>query len=115
MDKKKFIGAIAGLIGLLILPKFLGNYSIFLLSMLAVYALVSIGLNLLMGFTGQIAAGHAGFLALGAYFTAILSAKFVWMPCLAASSQGRRRITQERVNLRSRPDRRIPWEIRNTG
>jgi branched-chain amino acid transport system permease protein len=84
MDKKKFIGAIAGLIGLLILPKFLGNYSIFLLSMLAVYALVSIGLNLLMGFTGQIAAGHAGFLALGAYFTAILSAKFVWMPCLAS-------------------------------
>ena len=84
MDKKKILGAIAGLIALFILPMFLGNYSIFLLSMLAVYALVSIGLNLLMGFTGQIAAGHAGFLALGAYFTAILSAKFAWMPCLAA-------------------------------
>jgi len=83
MDKKKILGAIVGLIALFILPMYLGNYSIFLLSMLAVYALVSIGLNLLMGFTGQIAAGHAGFLALGAYFTAILSTRVEWMPCLA--------------------------------
>jgi len=83
MDKKKVFGAIAGLIALFVLPVFLGKYSIFLLSMLAVYALVSIGLNLLMGFTGQIAAGHAGFLALGAYFTAILGTRVEWMPCLA--------------------------------
>ena len=82
MDKKKVLGAVAGLIALFILPMFLGNYSIFLLSMLAVYALVSIGLNLLMGFTGQIAAGHAGFLALGAYFTAILGSRVEWMPCI---------------------------------
>ena len=83
MDKKKVFGAIAGLIALFVLPVFLGKYSIFLLSMLAVYALVSIGLNLLMGFTGQIAAGHAGFLALGAYFTAILGTRVEWLPCLA--------------------------------
>jgi branched-chain amino acid transport system permease protein len=82
MDKKKFAVTIAGLIVVIVLPLFLGKYSIFLLSMLAVYALVSIGLNLLMGFTGQIAAGHAGFLALGAYFTAILGTKAEWMPCL---------------------------------
>jgi branched-chain amino acid transport system permease protein len=82
MDKKKFAVTIAALIALSVLPIFLGKYSIFLLSMLAVYALVSIGLNLLMGFTGQIAAGHAGFLALGAYFTAILGTKVEWMPCL---------------------------------
>ncbi|UCD78085.1 MAG: branched-chain amino acid ABC transporter permease [Desulfobacterales bacterium] len=82
MEKWKVLGALAALIALFILPTFLGNYSIFLLSMLAVYALVSIGLNLLMGFTGQIAAGHAGFLALGAYFTAILGTKVEWMPCL---------------------------------
>lgn len=82
VDKKKVIAAIAGLIVVIVLPLFLGKYSIFLLSMLAVYALVSIGLNLLMGFTGQIAAGHAGFLALGAYFTAILGSRVEWMPCL---------------------------------
>jgi branched-chain amino acid transport system permease protein len=82
MNKKKVVLIIAGLVTLLVLPLFLGKYSIFLLSMLAVYALVSIGLNLLMGFTGQIAAGHAGFLALGAYFTAILGSRVEWMPCI---------------------------------
>lgn len=66
---------------LLVMPFILGSYGTFLISLLAVYALVSIGLNLLMGYTGQISAGHAGFLALGAYFTTILSARVEWMPC----------------------------------
>jgi branched-chain amino acid transport system permease protein len=80
-DKWKILGWIAALIALLILPLFLGKYSVFLLSMLAIYALVSLGLNLLMGYTGQIAAGHAGFLAIGAYVTAIVTANFEWLPC----------------------------------
>lgn len=62
-------------------PLFLGKYTIFLLSLLAIYALVALGLNLLMGYTGQIAAGHAGFLALGAYFTAIIGDNLQWLPC----------------------------------
>jgi branched-chain amino acid transport system permease protein len=49
--------------------------------MLAIYALVSLGLNLLMGYTGQIAAVHAGFLAIGAYVTAIVTANLEWLPC----------------------------------
>jgi len=79
--KWKIVSWTAALIVLLILPLFLGKYSIFLLSLLAIYALVSLGLNLLMGYTGQIAAGHAGFLAIGAYVTAIFTAHFEWVPC----------------------------------
>jgi branched-chain amino acid transport system permease protein len=79
--KWKILGWIAALIVLLILPLFLGKYSVFLLSMLAIYALVSLGLNLLMGYTGQIACGHAGFLAIGAYVTAIVTANLEWLPC----------------------------------
>jgi len=75
------LGWIAALIILLLLPLVLGKYSIFLLSLLAIYALVSLGLNLLMGYTGQIACGHAGFLAIGAYATAIVSANLEWLPC----------------------------------
>jgi branched-chain amino acid transport system permease protein len=82
-DKWKIVGGSITLIILLILPLFLGKYTVFLLSLLAVYALVSLGLNLLMGYTGQIAAGHAGFLAIGAYVTAIVSANFEWLPCFA--------------------------------
>ena len=75
------MGWIAAVIILLLAPLFFGKYTIFLLSLLAIYALVALGLNLLMGYTGQIAAGHAGFLALGAYFTAIIGDKVQWMPC----------------------------------
>lgn len=66
---------------LMVLPVMAGSYATFLISLLAVYALVSIGLNLLMGYTGQISAGHAGFLAIGAYFTTIVTIRAEWMPC----------------------------------
>jgi len=79
--KWKILGWIIALIILLAAPLFLGKYSVFLLSLLAIYALVALGLNLLMGYTGQIAAGHAGFLALGAYFTAIVGENLQWLPC----------------------------------
>jgi len=81
LSKWKILGWIGALVILLILPLFLGKYSVFLLSLLAIYALVSLGLNLLMGYTGQIAAGHAGFLAIGAYVTAIITANLEWLPC----------------------------------
>lgn len=80
-NKWGILGWIIAVIVLLVAPLFLGKYTIFLLSLLAVYALVSLGLNILMGYTGQIAAGHAGFLALGAYFTAIIGENLQWLPC----------------------------------
>jgi branched-chain amino acid transport system permease protein len=73
---------IAGGILFLLSPLVMSRYFVFILNLFAVYVLVSIGLNLLMGYTGQVSAGHAGFLALGAYFTAIVGTKFVWMPFL---------------------------------
>lgn len=79
--KWKISGLIIALVILFLGPVFLGKYTVFLLSLLAVYALVSLGLNLLMGYTGQIAAGHAGFLALGAYFTSIVGLRLEWLPC----------------------------------
>jgi len=79
--KWKILAWFIGLTILLAAPLFLGKYKIFLLSLLAIYALVALGLNLLMGYTGQIAAGHAGFLAIGAYFTAIIGENLPWMPC----------------------------------
>jgi branched-chain amino acid transport system permease protein len=36
-----------------------------------VFALASIGLNLLMGFAGQVSLGHAGFMGIGAYAVAV--------------------------------------------
>jgi branched-chain amino acid transport system permease protein len=45
-----------------------------------------IGLNLLMGYAGQVSLGHAGFFAIGAYGTAILPAQLGLHPLLAAAA-----------------------------
>ena len=36
-----------------------------------IFALAAVGLNLLMGFAGQVSLGHAGFLGIGGYAVAI--------------------------------------------
>lgn len=50
---------------------------------IAINAAVVIGLNLLMGYAGQISLGHAGFFGIGAYASAILTSHFDWHPGLA--------------------------------
>ena len=81
-NKKQILILLGMGIAFFLSPLLLGRYWVFILNLFAIYALVSIGLNLVMGYTGQISAGHAGFLALGAYFTAILGAKLAWIPCI---------------------------------
>mgnify|MGYP000985851086 CR=1 FL=1 len=49
----------------------------------AILAINGIALNLLMGYTGQISLGHAGFFGLGAYGSAVLTGHFGWPAPLA--------------------------------
>jgi len=51
-------------------------YWLFVVSEFFVFAIVAVSLDLLMGRTGQISLGHAGFVALGAYSAAILNQRF---------------------------------------
>ncbi|HTH17724.1 MAG TPA: branched-chain amino acid ABC transporter permease [Magnetospirillum sp.] len=46
-------------------------------------AVLCVGLNLLIGYGGQISLGHAGFFALGAYGTAILTGRYALPPVAA--------------------------------
>ena len=43
-------------------------------------AILAVGLNLLMGYAGQISLGHAGFFGIGAYTSAILTTRYGWNP-----------------------------------
>jgi branched-chain amino acid transport system ATP-binding protein len=54
-----------------------GGYAPFVLAMVALTAIVGVGLNILVGLTGQISLGHVGFYAIGAYTVAILTLKGV--------------------------------------
>jgi branched-chain amino acid transport system ATP-binding protein len=49
------------------------GYVPFVLAMVALTAIVGVGLNILVGLTGQISIGHVGFYAIGAYTVAILT------------------------------------------
>ncbi len=67
------IGALAAFAALLcILPLVMSSYHVFQLTMVVVYAIVLLGLNILTGFNGQISLGHGAFFAIGAYTAAIL-------------------------------------------
>ncbi|ACL05192.1 inner-membrane translocator [Desulfatibacillum aliphaticivorans] len=65
--------------GLLLFPfiasNYLKTYYIYVANCIAVNIIAAIGLNLLVGCTGQISLGHAGFFAVGAYATAALTGK----------------------------------------
>lgn len=62
------------LAGFLILVYALGNaYVINLFVVAALFALPALGLSLLMGYTGQLSLGHAAFVGIGAYVSAVAS------------------------------------------
>ena len=56
----------------------LNSYYVFVLASIALLAVVGIGLNVLLGLTGQVSFGHVGFYAIGAYTVAILTTKAGW-------------------------------------
>lgn len=51
----------------------LANYAVFVAILVCIYALLALGLNIQWGFTGLFNAGIAGFFAVGAYTSAILT------------------------------------------
>ncbi len=60
------------LIFLFTLPLYIPSYNIYLFNIIMVHVILAVGLNILVGYTGQISLGHAGFFAIGAYGTALL-------------------------------------------
>ncbi len=73
----KKIGALALLIALAcVLPFVVSNYRVFQFTLVLVYAIALLGLNMLTGYNGQISLGHGAFYAIGAYTAAILMDKF---------------------------------------
>ena len=55
-----------------VIPFFFGPYRVSQFTLVLIYAVAVLGLNLLVGYSGQISLGHGAFFALGAYTCAIL-------------------------------------------
>ncbi|HPN32451.1 MAG TPA: branched-chain amino acid ABC transporter permease [bacterium] len=70
-----FFFLIIGLIPLFLNKFQAGGYYIGVLTPIGLYSLAAVGLNLLIGFAGQISLGHAGFMSIGAYSSVYVCAK----------------------------------------
>jgi branched-chain amino acid transport system permease protein len=66
-----------------------GGYFVYVLNLTGIFSLVAIGLTMLTGFSGQISLGHAGFFAIGAYASALLTQRLglpFWLAIPVASA-----------------------------
>jgi branched-chain amino acid transport system permease protein len=64
---------VLGALALICAPLMLKNYGVYLLSQWAVYVIAAIGLNLMLGYAGQVSLAQGAFVGIGAYSSAILT------------------------------------------
>ena len=67
---------IAGIVLICFAPYVLSEYSLSLLIQIGIFGIAALGLNIVVGFTGQISIGHAAFFGFGAFTSAYLSNRF---------------------------------------
>ncbi|MDY6881771.1 MAG: branched-chain amino acid ABC transporter permease [Desulfatiglans sp.] len=82
-DKSLWFWFVTFVVSLVIFPFLAPNYYIYMANYMAIHIIVTVGLNILVGYTGQISLGHAGFFAIGAYVT-VLSMNILHLPFLLA-------------------------------
>lgn len=72
MSKKNLILSIAGIAALGLMPIALGNpYYLHLAETILIYAILLFGLDIVVGYTGQVSLGHAGLFGIGSYTTGV--------------------------------------------
>ena len=71
--KTQWVLLIGFLIILFTAPLYFGNYWLGVCNLIGITLIAAIGLNILVGYCGQLSIGHAGFIAVGAYTAAILT------------------------------------------
>lgn len=72
MKKLNWILGILSIVVLIAAPHFFKTYGVYLLTYWLVYVIANLGLNLIVGYAGLKALGHAAFFGIGAYTSAIL-------------------------------------------
>ncbi len=64
------------IVALYLAPAYLGNYWLGVANLIGITLIAAVGLNILVGYCGQLSIGHAGFIAVGAYTAAVLTNRF---------------------------------------
>jgi ABC-type branched-subunit amino acid transport system permease subunit len=89
MTHSKKISLVLGALLIMTLPFWAGDqYQLHLAALIGTYWVLVAGLNLVVGFTGQLSVGHVGLLSISAYTFAILGGSLGWNPYLATAAAG---------------------------
>jgi branched-chain amino acid transport system permease protein len=64
---------VAAAVVVALLPRFMGEFRLLQFTLVAIYAIAILGLNILTGYSGQISLGHYALVGVGAYVTALVS------------------------------------------
>ncbi|MES2991972.1 MAG: branched-chain amino acid ABC transporter ATP-binding protein/permease [Pseudomonadota bacterium] len=88
MKRSQLLLTIVGIAALMLFPLGITNpYYIHLLETIMIYAIVLFGLDIVVGYTGQVSLGHAGLFGVGAYTAGVLVMKLaapLWITLPAA-------------------------------
>ncbi|WP_442920609.1 branched-chain amino acid ABC transporter ATP-binding protein/permease [Massilia sp. S19_KUP03_FR1] len=88
LNLKLTVASVIGLVALFAFPTLVPNpYYIHLAETILIYAILLFGLDIVVGYTGQVSLGHAGLFGVGSYVTGVLVVKmgFAWYFALPAS------------------------------
>jgi branched-chain amino acid transport system permease protein len=91
MNRKLAAASLAGLIALVLYPQLVTNpYYVHLAETILIYAILLFGLDIVVGYTGQVSLGHAGLFGVGSYVTGVLVVKLglPWFIAIPASIAG---------------------------
>jgi branched-chain amino acid transport system permease protein len=82
-SKRDFVWLLVIIAVLALLPFVLGEYYAYLIRLIGIYAIAALGLNIFMGYCGQINFGSAAFFCIGAYGSTVLQVHLGWHYFLA--------------------------------
>ncbi len=88
---KKILLSIIGIALLAVYPQLITNpYYVHLVETILIYAILLFGLDIVVGYTGQVSLGHAGLFGVGSYVTGVLIMKYsvAWYVAIPASIAG---------------------------
>jgi branched-chain amino acid transport system permease protein len=88
MKRASFLFSVIGILAIVFFPTLTSNsYYIHLVETILIYAIVLFGLDIVVGYTGQVSLGHSGLFGIGAYVAGVLVMKLgapLWLVLIAA-------------------------------
>lgn len=88
MTRRNAIFAAFGLVALILAPLGQGNYIVYVLCSWLLFSIAAMGLNLTLGYAGQVSLAQAAFMGIGAYTTALLTMAGIHWVFAAAAAMG---------------------------